>query len=348
MARRDQDTPAEWVCEMPPRYWTGVVALPAVIAASLRAKQDSIGLFWRGAHRWRVTLALVVASLLWGSLYPAAKPALAATGPIQVTFCRVLLAFVSLGSLILLRSGPGLMLQQLRAHWRGVLVLGILNFAFSQILAMSAQSLLPASVNGLLNNTHPLWVAIASVLFHPPRRPALLVGGSAVALVGVGLVFLPDLAFGAAAGAALSPLGIALSLGGSGVIAMGTGVGRRVMQGGDPLAITTLALGAAILPMTALTLANGGFESILNAPGEVHLLLLYLGLGCTAVNFALWYYGLKYTSAAAASAFQYIIPPTSVVIAALLLHEPIDPALGLGTVCILIGLLVTQTASPAR
>jgi drug/metabolite transporter (DMT)-like permease len=303
---------------------------------------------WSGAHRWRVTLALVVASLLWGSLYPAAKPALEATGPMQVTFCRVLLAFVSLGSLILLRSGPGLLMQQLRAHWRAVLVLGIFNFAVSQILAMSAQSLLPASVNGLLNNTHPLWVAIASALFSPPRRPALLVGGSAVAMLGVGLVFLPDLAFGAEQAAVLSPLGIALSLAGSGVIAIGTGVGRRVMLGGDPLAVTTLALGTAILPMTALTLANGGFDPILHAPGDVQLLLLYLGIGCTAVNFALWYYGLKHTSAASASAFQYMIPPTSVALAAIFLHEPITPALGFGTLFILLGLLATQRASTAR
>ena len=315
---------------------------------NLEATQERLSPFGSGAGRWRVSLALVVASLLWGSLYPAAKPALAATGPMQVTFCRVVLAFVSLGSLILLRSGPGLLVEQLRAHWRAVLVLGIFNFAVSQILAMSAQSLLPASVNGLLNNTHPLWVAIASALFYAPRRPGLLVAGSAVALVGVGLVFLPDLIFGAAAGAALSPLGIALSLAGSGVIGIGTGVGRRVMLGGDPLAITTLALGAAILPVTALTLANGGFDSILSAPGEVQLLLLYLGIGCTAVNFALWYYGLKHTSAAAASAYQYMIPPTSVAIAALFLHEPISPALALGTLCILIGLVATQIASTAR
>jgi drug/metabolite transporter (DMT)-like permease len=295
-----------------------------------------------------VTLALVVASLLWGSLYPAAKPALEATGPMQVTFCRVLLAFVSLASLILLRSGPGLLVQQLRAHWRAVLVLGIFNFAMSQILTMSAQSLLPASVNGLLNNTHPLWVAIASALFYPPRRPGLLVGGSAVAMLGVGLVFLPDLVFGAGHTAALSPPGIALSLAGSCVIAIGTGVGRRVMLGGDPLAVTTLALGAAILPMTALTLANGGFDPILNAPGNVQLLLLYLGIGCTAVNFALWYYGLKHTSAAAASAFQYVIPPTSVALAALFLQEPISAALGFGTLCILVGLLATQLAVTPR
>jgi drug/metabolite transporter (DMT)-like permease len=298
-----------------------------------------------GAHRWRVTLALVVASLLWGSLYPAAKPVVAATGPMQVTFCRVVLAFMALGLLILVRSGPGLLAQELRAHWRAVLFLGLVNFGVSQILAISAQGLLPASVNGLLNNTHPLWVAIASALFYPPRRPGLLVVGSGLALVGVGLVFLPDLAFGASAGAALSPLGIALSLAGSGVIGIGIGVGRRIMLGGDPLAITTLALGVAILPMTALTLANGGFDPILNATGEVQLLLLYLGIGCTAVNYALWYYGLKHTSAAAAAAFQYMIPPTSVVISALFLHEPISAALGLGTVCILVGLLVTQIAS---
>src|SRR5207244_6206580 len=130
------------------------------------------------------------------------------------------------------------------------------NFAVSQILPMLAQAVLPASVNGLLNNTHPLWVAITSAVFYPPPRPGLLVIGSAVALFGVALVFLPDLIGGAVAGATLSPLGMALSLAGSGVIAIGTGVGRRVMVGGDPLAITTLALGAAILLMTALTLAN--------------------------------------------------------------------------------------------
>jgi len=97
-----------------------------------------------------------------------------------------------------------------------------------------------------------------------------------------------------------------------------------------------------------LTLANGGFGSIVNAPDDVRLLLLYLGIGCTAINFALWYYGLKHTSAAAASAFQYMIPPTSVALAVLFLHEPISPALGFGTLCILVGLLATQRASAAR
>jgi len=295
--------------------------------------------------RWRVTLALIVASLLWGSLYSAAKPALGTMGPIQVTFCRVMLAFVSLAALILLRSGPVLLAEQLRAHWRAVVVLGLFNFSVSQILALSAQSLLPASVNGLLNNTHPLWVAIASALFFRPRQPGLLIGGSVVALVGVGLVLLPDLASGTASTAPLSLPGIALSLAGSGVIAIGTGIGRGVMRGGDPLAITTLALGAAILPITPLTLANGGFAPNLSAPAEVELLLLSIGIRCTAAHFALWNCALTPTTAPDSSAFQYLIQPTSVGLDAVLLHERISPALGLGLACILIGLVATQLAA---
>jgi len=293
-----------------------------------------------------VYLALVAAALLWGSLYPAAKPAVAASGAIQVTFCRVLLACLCLSSLVLLRSGPHLLVQQWRAHWRAIVVLGLLTFASSQILAMLALEYLPASVNGLLNNTHPLWVAVGAATFAPPRRPGLLVLGSGVALLGVGLVLLPNLvAEAGASGPRLSLLGVALSLGGSGVIALGTLIGRRILPGGDPLAIGALTSGAAVVPMAVLTLVSGGFGPIVQAPGDVVLLLVYVGVGCTALNNWLWYYGLKHLPAAAASAFQYLIPPSSVVFAALFLHEPLSLALVLGTVCVLVGLVATQLAS---
>ena len=295
----------------------------------------------RRAAPWRVYLALVVASLLWGSLYSAAKPAVAVTGPIQVTRCRVVLAFACLGVFTIMRGGPRLLLDQLRDHWRGIIVLGLVNFTGSQILALYALAFLPASINGVLNNTHPLWVAIGTALFYPRRHPGLLVGGSVVALGGVALVFLPDLAFGTG----LNPLGVALALAGSGVIALGTVIGRHIMPRSDPLAVSALASGAAILPMSALTLASGGVEPILAAAATIKVLLVYVGIGCTAINFALWYYGLKYLPAAAASAFQYLIPPIGVALAAIFLHEPVSATLLLGTVCVLVGLATTQLAS---
>jgi drug/metabolite transporter (DMT)-like permease len=299
---------------------------------------------------WRVYLALIAASVLWGSLYSAAKPAVAATGPIQVTLCRVTLAFVCLTPLVIARRGGGRLLgEQLRSHWRGIAVLGIFNFGLSQMLALSAQAFLPASVNGVLNNTHPLWVAIGTAAISPPRRSGLLIIGSAVALLGVVLVFLPDLATGLTPNSPpLSGVGVALSLAGSGVIATGTVIGRRVMPYSDPIAISALASGVAILPVALLTLTSGGLTPILGAPDDIKPLLLYLGIGCTAMNFALWYYGLKHLTAAAASAFQYLIAPIGVGIAAVFLRESVTMSLALGTLFILIGLAATQIASSSQ
>lgn len=107
--------------------------------------------------------------MLWGSLYTAAKPAVAATGAIQVTLCRVVLACVCLGPLVIARGGAAALIAPWRSHWRGILILGSLNFAASQLLALNALEFLPASVNGVLNNTHPLWVAIGSAVLFPSR-----------------------------------------------------------------------------------------------------------------------------------------------------------------------------------
>ena len=290
---------------------------------------------------WRVYVALIVASTLWASLYTAGKPAVAATGAVQVTLCRVVLACACLTPLVVTRSGGASLVQQVREHWRGIVILGLLNFATSQMLALSPLQFLPASVNGVLNNTHPLWIAIGTAALFPPRRPLLLIGGALVALIGVEQVFLPDLF----ANASFSGIGVVLALAGSGVIALGTVVGRRVMRSGDPLAISAMASGAAIVPMSVLTFASGGFAPILDAPFDIKALLVYLGVGCTATNFALWYYGLKYLPAAAASAFQYLIAPIGVAIAALFLREALTPTLLLGTLLVLIGLVSTQVAA---
>lgn len=292
-------------------------------------------------------LALVVASLLWGSLYTAAKPAVSTVGAFQVSLCRVVLACVCLSPLVLARGGPSTLWLPLQRHWRIILLLGLLNFGASQLLALNALDYLPASVNGVLNNTHPLWVAIGTTMLARPSRTRLLVVGSLIALVGVAFIFLPDLLLANVA-SRITGTGVLLSLAGSSVIAIGTVLGRRVMPDNDPLAISALASGAAILPVFALTAFNGGVQPILVAATDVKLELLYVGIGCTAINFGLWYYGLKHLSAAGASAFQYLIPPTSVVLAAVFLNEPITTTLVLGTACILAGLAATQIATDTR
>ncbi len=300
-------------------------------------------------YPWRSYLAAVVASVLWGSLYPAGKPAIAVVGPMQVAFCRAALACLSLGCLVAFRGDVHCFGLQLRQRWSGILVISATSFFGSSLLAMLALGLAPASIIGLLNNTSPLWLAIGAALFYPPRRPIVLVVGSVAAFIGVGLVLFPDVLGGSLdVPASLNPLGVALALGGSWVIATSTIVGRRVMVSGDPIATSALASGAAIPLLGALVVANGGFDPILNAPIDVKLALLYVGVGCTAINFTLWFYALQHLPAAQAAAFQYLIPPISVVLSAIALGERLTGGLVVGGLLIVCGLIASQQAGPAR
>jgi drug/metabolite transporter (DMT)-like permease len=263
----------------------------------------------------------------------------------QVAFCRVALAFLTLGFIVVLRNSPAALLVQLRGRWLGILALSLVSFAASSAIAMVALGLLPASINGLLNNTHPLWVSIGTAAFFAPRRPVLLLAGTAVAFAGVGLVLFPDLSFSELGGpSALNPLGVALSLLGSVMIAGSTVLGRQVMRKGDPIAISALASGAAVPFLLALVQMNGGFAPIVAAPLTVKLLLLYVGVGCTAINFTLWFFGLQRLPAAQASAFQFLIPPIGVALSSIALGEVITAGVIVGGGLILCGLVATQAA----
>ncbi|HVC34312.1 MAG TPA: DMT family transporter [Chloroflexota bacterium] len=292
---------------------------------------------------WRSYLAAIVASVLWGSLYPAGKPAIAAVGPLQVVLCRALLACLTMGAIVVLRGDARTFAAHVRKRWPGILGVAGTSFFGTSLLAMLSLGLLPASVEGLLNNTSPLWLAVGTALLFPPRRPFVLVVGSLAALGGVGLIFFPDVLRGSlAVPTALNPLGVVLALTGSGLIAASTVVGRKVMLSGDPVAISALASGAAVPLLAALVLANGGVGPILAASLEIKALLLYVGVGCTATNFTLWFYALQHLPAAQAAAFQYLIPPVSVILAALTLGEPLTAALIVGGSLIVCGLVATQ------
>jgi drug/metabolite transporter (DMT)-like permease len=298
------------------------------------------------SHPWRSYLAAIIASVLWGSLYPAGKPAIAVVGPMQVALCRATLACITMGALVVMRGDAHVFGLHLRQRWSGILAITATSFFGSSLLAMLALGLAPASIIGLLNNTSPLWVAIGAALFYPPRRPMVLVAGSLAAFCGVGLIFFPNILHGSLEiPTAINPLGVVFALGGSAIIATSTVVGRRVMLSGDPIAISALASGAAVPLLGALVMANGGLTPILAAPLHVKLLLLYVGVGCTAANFALWFYSLQHLPAAQAAAFQYLIPPISVVLSAAFLGESLTFGLIVGGLLIVFGLVATQRAA---
>jgi drug/metabolite transporter (DMT)-like permease len=332
----------------------GVVLAPARPQPEARAAGDD---------RSTLAYAAAVVSIFgWGSLYPVAKLALAEVTPLMIALDRAALAGLILALITCLRyghpvAGLGRLRREAMTDWRGPCILGLTSLAATTLLAMVAQQLLPAAVNGLLNNLSPLWLALYATAAGRARHAPLLLAGSGLAVVGVALVLLGDASAAvgqqaAPAGAGLSglsglpalALGAALSVGGSVLIAFSTLVARRVLVGRDPFATTAVAAGWATIPLFILVALGigGSFPAFAAASPATKGLLLWLGAVSTAFNFSLWYFALAHLPVTRIAPLQYLIPPLSVALAVLLLGEPAGPSLVAGTAAIVAGILLAQ------
>jgi drug/metabolite transporter (DMT)-like permease len=124
-------------------------------------------------------------------------------------------------------------------------------------------------------------------------------------------------------------------------------LGRRAFTGPDPLGVLagSTLWGALILVPPAVTEA---VVSGVTWPSRDGLLLLvYLGLGCSALAFALWAYGLRHLTAAQNAVFGALELPVGLAAAALLLGEVLGPAQLAGAALLLTGALLAVDRSVA-
>ena len=293
-------------------------------------------------------LAASVSIFGWASLYPVAKPALSEVTPVDVALARASIAALTLTVLSILTSGDPLrVIHEGRRNWKAVALVGVISFTGTSLLAMTAQRLLPASINGLLNNLAPLWIAIGVAFAGRAKSAPLLLAGSAVAAIGVAIVLLGGTSGTDGVSLTASPgtmLGVAISLAGSMLIACSQVLTRRLMRGRDPLALTAAGAAWGTLPLLALVLtgAGGSLSDFGAASAETRWRLLWLGTASTAFNFALWSFALAHLPLTRVVPLQYLIAPAGVVLAVLLLGEPLGLHLVAGTFAILAGIALAQ------
>ena len=292
---------------------------------------------------WLLYAELAFAMFLWGALYPASKPVLLEVPSTHIALARAVIGFLVLGGIVFARGKGGEAISELRARPWASALLGVISFTITSMLAMSAMMYLPASVGGLLINTSPLWLSLAAVIvIRPPDSKRMLLGAT-VALVGVALVFSRDGSLAAAfSGGGLDPRGVALALANSVAIAANNVLARKIMPGRDPIVMTALGCAWGALPLFLIVGLNGGTAPYLSASAGNLALLLFIGVGCTAVNFALFNHAIKRVPAERATTFQYLSPLVSALLAFAFLGESITVGLVVGGVAILGGIALSQ------
>jgi len=127
---------------------------------------------------------LTTLAALWGGSFVFMRYAVPAMGPVPLTFARVALAALVLFALAAARRK----VPDLRSHWQGFAIVGIVNSALPFVLFCFAEQTIGASTAGILNATSPFFGAVAAAIWLGEPLTARKIGGMTLGLVGVALL----------------------------------------------------------------------------------------------------------------------------------------------------------------
>ena len=278
---------------------------------------------------------LLLLAAVWGGSFAFMRVAVPALGPLWLAFSRVALAFVALFALSLARRS----IPPLSAHWRGYLMVGVVNSALPFALFCFAEQYISASAAAILNATSPLFGALIAALWLGEALTLRKIAGMALGLAGVVVLvgWQPEPLSGMMLWATLACLAAALCYGIASVYA------KQRMAAVPSSAIALYSqLAAAIVLAPALWLVP--------APEPLTPLVaanvLALALASTAFAYLLYFRLIATIGPARALTVTFLIPLFGVLWGVLFLGEPFAANTLFGCALIVAGTWIAARIAP--
>jgi drug/metabolite transporter (DMT)-like permease len=281
---------------------------------------------------------LVLLGAIWGFSFIFLRICSPVLGAVATTTCRVLVASLVLGAIVLFQKVP----LDAKNSWKNYLILGILNSAFPFCLISWAETRISASTAAILNATTPIFAMIAAAIWLGENVEFIRLLGAIVALGGVALVV------GGGSGTHfpqdLLPIGASL------VAALSYGTAATYSKANTtkapPLANALGSQASATLllaPLAFMTLPT-------HLPTQtVVLSVLALGIFCTGFAYVLFFRLIADIGPAKAVTVTFLAPLFGMIWAFLFLGEEISSVKIIGSATILAGTyLTTRTTKPAK
>jgi Permeases of the drug/metabolite transporter (DMT) superfamily len=131
--------------------------------------------------RPRDIVELVALAALWGASFLFMRIAAPAFGPVALVFLRLGGAALLLVPLLAARGE----LRSLRAHWRTIAVVGVMNSALPFLCFAYAALSITAGLSAILNSATPLFAAVVAWLWLGDRMTRWRIVGLAIGFAGV-------------------------------------------------------------------------------------------------------------------------------------------------------------------
>jgi drug/metabolite transporter (DMT)-like permease len=290
----------------------------------------------RPDRRVQALLALLAASVIWGTSPGATRLVLDHVPPLTLGVARLAVAWIVL-RLLLHRSGAR------PARGLAPALLGLTGMAAFVLCRNVGLHFASATNASLFEAVTPIFVLLlaAITLHEQPSRGRVL--GVLASVAGVGLTVLPD-----AGSLGSSLVGNGFFLVGTACFAAYNVIGRKIAVDGHPLALVTGGVGYGLLFLclpAALELLAG--TALAPDPGDV-LLVLYLGAGCSGLAYALSVFGLSRLEAGQVAVFGNLETLVGIGVAVTVLGEAISLGQVIGGALILAGVWLATAQSLPR
>ncbi|WP_454688039.1 DMT family transporter [Achromobacter aloeverae] len=270
--------------------------------------------------------------LLWSSAFAGAKFGLRDCPPLTLLTIRFFLAAVVLLALAAWHGTPS------RPSWREVgllALLGVLNNALYLGLSWTGMLTVSSAFTAVLISTNPLLIGVLAGPVLGERLTARKLGGLLLGLAGVALVLRSRLG-----GMHEDPHGVWLVTGGLAALVAATLLYKRCPPvSGLWLATGVQALAGALALLPFALLREGG-QPIAWTP-TLFWSLAYMVLAVSVGGYGLWFHILRRSTATAASALHFLMPPLGLLFGWLALDEHVAAMDLLGILPIAAGIWLT-------
>lgn len=283
-------------------------------------------------------ILLAAMALIWGVPYLFIKEAVGSYSPAAIVAGRTLI-----GGLILLpfaiRSGA---LRAALRHWPWVLAFGAVEMGGPFLLLGHAEQTLPSGITGLLVATVPLFGTVIAIIggdrgvLKPLRIVGIAMGFFGVAVIVLGPGVMAD---------GVSPVAVAEVLLVAVLYAIAPFIVARKLHdvpSMGTITLSVLAVGLFYLPIALVTPPTG--EPTVRAS----VAIIVLGVLCTAIAFLVFFALIREIGPARAPLFTYANPIVAILLGAVILSEPITPALLIGFPLVIIGCWLAATGGRFR
>jgi drug/metabolite transporter (DMT)-like permease len=275
-----------------------------------------------------IGLSAATTVVMWASAFVGIRAALPAYGPYHLAVLRFITAMiVMLIAAVLLK----VRMPQRRDYGR-ILLIGFLGMTGYNLALNTGQLDVSAGVASLLVNTGPIWTVLLAQVMLGERLPWRGYIGIAVGFAGaVAIALGPDSSISWGSGAFLVLLA-ALQL------SLYSIIQKPLLTRYRPIEVSTYAIitgGLMLLPF-----GWGLPQTIANAPLAATLSAIFLGVGPAALAYGTWSVVLNNMPASRAASFQYLVPPSALIIAWLWLGEVPSITTLIGGAIALLGVII--------